>query len=226
MASVGTQLRSHPWRALFVLSVIALLAAHRPLLRTVLRSLVSEESWNSADCVLAMDGERCFQQAALRLKNGQGQRVLLMESLPSRVVRLGILPSPVEQARTQLAHEGISEASIEVIRGEPRTVHQRVEALGNWLADHPAARVTLLCPRLEGRLWRKAIDATLSPASADRVCVTSLHDSTLVEEAWWLDRNSAKQVLFSWLRLALGEPAGNSSDHTATVSRPFYQQLP
>lgn len=190
------------WRWVGVLAVLALAAVHRPILRAAAAALILEQSFERADFVLPAEGQACFHQAAGWLRRGAAQRVLLLDRYHERAVRLGVLPSRVQSARSQLAQEGVGEEAIAVVPGQPRTWWQWAAALAPWLREHPDARVTILCQRLQGRDLRLILDRTLPAEASARVRVFGLRDEMLPEDRWWLDRNGLKLVFTAWLRLA------------------------
>jgi len=82
--------------------------------------------------------------------------------------------------------------------------------LGDWLAEHPEARVTVLCSQFDSRGEAYVFRSVLGAEKAGRVRWLSLPDSRHDVTNWWHSRQGALCVLGSHVALLhtylVGEP--------------------
>lgn len=200
------------WGCLAVVLVLAACLAlwRRPVLQGMAAMLVVDEPAPQANCVLIGGGDGCFDVAAATWRANPSCRVLLMESPPGRLVRLGVLPTVEQTGRRALQARGVPPEAVEVIARRPDGPPTRTGRLEAWLEGHPDDRVLLLCDRFEGRQVRCLLDRGLGPAAAARVAVGGLPDRRYDETNWWRSRQGAKQWVLQGAALAqawcCGEP--------------------
>ena len=178
--------------------LIALVIAHRPVLRWLAEALVVESAWEQADDVLAWGDERALLEVVAWQQAGRAPRVLLFEQYPERVERLGIVPAQHEQQRAQLTARGVPATTIDVIPGQPRADFQRADNLAIWLAAHPEARVQMFCSPLHTRRLSGLLERKLTAQQFARVRVGGVADAELDASRWWLSRYGLKQVSSAW----------------------------
>ncbi|NQT16438.1 MAG: hypothetical protein HQ582_27010 [Planctomycetes bacterium] len=205
-----------------IVLVVALLACvwtcHPAVLRAVARVLVVDGGQGGAEYVWIRtdegpwpDGDRSYDRAAGLYREDTSRRILLMEPLASRVVRIGVLSRFEPVARRQLAARGVPEAAVTLLDGEPETPWDEARLLGTWMNDHPHGEVLLLCDRLESRRRRLVLDTVLGPTRAGRVGILALRDRRFDETNWWKSRCGAKCVFNGYVRLAYARRYGDTA---------------
>jgi hypothetical protein len=180
-------------RWLIVAAVLAGAAVFHPWLLTQAAAwLVAPEPRMQADCLAVLDGDRCFPYAATQYETGSVEQVLLIEDLPGRLVRLGVLPSRMEVGTRELERLGVPSAKIGSLAAPSRDEWAWVRELQRWLAAHPEVSVALVCDAFHSAYWQCVLDRTLTEPERGRVAVHPLRDRRYDETNWWKKRTGLK----------------------------------
>src|SRR5579863_6106807 len=134
---LATAPKSHRRWVVAVCLLLVASAFHAPLLRLSVSPLVARDQPRRADYLFIHSGDGRFGRAAEAYRGGEAKQILVLERQPTRLVRLGILPSRADECRRELARRGVPEDAIVVIPGAANTPWQMARCLGMWLRDHP-----------------------------------------------------------------------------------------
>jgi hypothetical protein len=178
-----------------------LLAVFHPLvLRGCARLLVVDQPLpESASHVLLCGGDRQFDRAAELLASGRCRGVLIQAGLPDRLAYLGILPTWTELCRRELGRRGVPDERLTVQETAGQRSWDGVRALGDWLMQHPDARLILLVDRFASGGLAYILRQTLRPEHVERVALCALPDRRYDETNWWRSRTGLKAFLTSVL---------------------------
>lgn len=179
--------RRRRWlRRLLVLAilVVGLYLCRVPILRGLAGWLVITEpvSKPTAVLLLTFDG---FAQAAELRQTCPDCQVIVVEYPPSRLVRMGILPSSFTQAKAIARRTGIPETGVSALEVSSGGTWDVARRLDRWLAEHPDADIAVYCSRFEGRRVRFIYHAVLKPEAAARVHVQGVPNGRYDETNWW-----------------------------------------
>jgi hypothetical protein len=173
--------------------LVGLGLAHRPLLRLAAGALVADDSDGGAPWLVPFDDGQVYTYAAERCRADAETRVLLIERAPDRLQALVGFPSWAEERRRMLLARGVAARAVEVLPAATEDDWDGARALRGWLADHPGARVAVLCDRFRSRRLRIVFDRVLGP-DADRARVVAVPDRRYDETNWW----RSKDGLVGW----------------------------
>jgi hypothetical protein len=178
-----------------------LLAVFHPLvLRGCARLLVVDQPLPpSATHVLLRGGDRQFDRAAELLASGRCRGVLIQAGLPDRLAYLGILPTWTELCRRELGQRGVPDERLTVQETAGQRSWDGARALGDWLTQHPDARLIVLVDRFASGELAYILRQTLRPEHAARVALCALPDRRYDETNWWRSRTGLKAFLGSVL---------------------------
>jgi uncharacterized SAM-binding protein YcdF (DUF218 family) len=182
-----------------------------PILQSVAAYLVVDER-GPADYVLILDGDGRYDRAASLYHSGSATRILLVESRPKRLERMGFRPSYITLSQRELAARGVPQDAVTVIPGQSRTDWDRARRLREWLQQQPAMSIVVLCNRFGGRRLRYIFDEILGADYAGRVRVSALPERGFGESDWWQNRQATVYVFDSYLRLAYDRLSGEDSE--------------
>jgi len=192
-----------------VLTMVALLTLHAPLLRGVACLLIVDQPVAKVThvAILGCGGryggpDRRYRAAAELFRSHALRAVLLFEAHRTRLVREGILPPDELVGREQLLKHRVPEPQISTLPGEARNIWDMSDRLGDWLRAHPTSRVVALADRFQSRQARVTLDAVLDPKLAQRVVVRALPDRRYDETDWWHSRRGWKSVFTNACGLA------------------------
>jgi hypothetical protein len=181
--------------------VFTIYLARAPLLHAVGSGLVVRDTTRNADFVLVLDGDRCYEEAARLYHEGTVPGILLIESVPSRLVRIGVLPSNEELARRELDKHGVPDAAIDIVGGPATSIWHAARRLEEWLAEHPGDSLIVLCPRFSGRELRWLHSQVLGPDELSRLFWHPLRDRRYDETNWWSRKEGVLSVFNSYVSL-------------------------
>ena len=211
--------------ALFGCAALLALAAalHAPLLTAAARVLVVDQSGTPATHLVLLGGDSRHDRAAAFLRENPAGRILLIEEVPDALVEHGVVPAAHVLDRRALAERGVPERAIEQLGSPAANDWQAMRRLGRWLADHPDARVAVLCDRFASRRLRIVVDAVLPPDAARRVSLRPLANHQYDETNWWRGRVGARQFVYAWLHLAYQRLRGEPPPRPATWDPDRYE---
>ncbi|MBS0205652.1 MAG: hypothetical protein JSS49_22340 [Planctomycetes bacterium] len=173
-----------------------------PLLRCLAAPLVISESSPMATTMLILGGDLRFDEAAQFCREDLHRHVLLEESPRGRLVRLGILPDPVELGRKELTRRGVRGDQIDVVSWTDPEDSLDME-LSRWLHEHPQAQVIVVCEAFSSREIRWRFDRELPRLLARRLAIRPLHHRSYDLSNWWHSKPGIMLFVRSWLGLIL-----------------------
>jgi hypothetical protein len=198
-----SRLRKWAIRLAVVVAIVAVLyLCRRPLLRGVGGCLVVDEPVQSGDVVLLLDADEGYEEAAQGYRGGRTTRVLLLETPPNRLQRLGILESDAEQKRKALLREEVRGDHVTVAPCPGRGDWNRARGLREWLTQHPDAAVVVLCDRMNSRRLRHIYGTILGAGLAGRVHWRALPHRWYDESNWWTNKAGLSACVNGYLGLA------------------------
>ncbi|MEK6238625.1 MAG: hypothetical protein N2C14_28230 [Planctomycetales bacterium] len=199
----AVRLRFRKWHALAVLLVVALVF-HQPLLRGTGGLLTRDDAGETGEFIVLASGNiqdlRRYDMAAELIASGEATKVLLIPGLPTRIQELGIAPTSEQLSRDELARRDVSPDVVWVYQQDPDRPRTDPQLLGDWLDEHPLARVTVLCDRFESGSFGWRCRSVTSPDAASRIQVRSLTGVAVDETNWWKSRGGWKLFGQSWFR--------------------------
>jgi hypothetical protein len=184
----GPPRRRTRWRRrLLILALVAGAAAllHAQILRGLAHVLVVEEIALQATAVVVLEeGDRRFDVAE-RLHRDQGSRVLLYRRRLDRLERIAIRMPSDEISRRELRERGVPESDMQSLREVPRGRSQLIRVLNEWLKEHPADSVDLLCDRFTSRAWKRVVAHGVDAGVERRIHMVPLRKREFDETNWW-----------------------------------------
>jgi hypothetical protein len=208
--------RRRSWRygLLGVVLVAACLYTFRaPILRGVASYLVVDEPFAAADYVLIQPyGDGRYDRAAELYHEGRVRSILLVKRRPTRLERMGLVPTFEALTQQALTARGVPAEAITMIPGPVRTDWERARSFHTWLEHQSVVRVLVLCDRFGGRKLRYIFDQMLGPNYAARVRLLSLPDREFDESNWWQKRSGAVDIFDTYVRLAFTRFVGEGSE--------------
>ncbi len=193
--------RYRRWLAVGGILVLALVVFHRPLLVGLGWLLVRDEPEIDFNTVLMLGGDRCYDEAALLLREDASRRVLLIPGAPDNLEKCGAMPAGEITARRLLEERGVPRGAILAADGHARNAWQCARLLQRWMAGHPGSRVLALCGRFDSARIRWVLDQELDSPTVARVSLRGLPDRVYDESNWWRTRRGAKELLSHGLTL-------------------------
>ncbi len=190
-------------RGLIVLVVVAFVTylTRDTLLHAVASGLVVRDTSRKADFALILGGDRCYEEASRQYHAGTVRGILLIEFIPSRLVRIGVLPSDEELARRELSKHGVPETAIEIVRGQATSMWDAARHTEEWLNEHSGARLLILCPRFSARERRWIFSRVLGTGEAGDLTWHGLRDRRYDETTWWHRKEGVLDVFNSYVSL-------------------------
>ena len=213
--SASSEQRTRRWWRRGLLAVLVLGTClylfRAPVLQSVAAYLVVDER-GPADDVLILDGDGRYDRAANLYQSGSATRILLAESCPKRLERMGLGPSSITLNQRELTARGVPQDAIVVIPGQSRTDWDRARGLREWLQQRPAVGIVVLCDRFGGRRLRYIFDEILGSEYAGRVRVSALPERRFGENDWWKNRQAIVYLFDSYVKLAYDRLSGEDSE--------------
>ena len=173
---------------------------HASLLRFVALGLIVDDRSGPAPAVLLLDGDRQFDVAA-ELSHAGAATILVYRSPPDRLARMGIMPRGDETARRELLKRGVSDENLEILAGDSASRSRIAKALGQWLADHPDQKVSVLCERFTSRTWTIVFQRAVAPPLANNIQIVPLRNRQFDETNWWRSKPGTMAFVNSCIRL-------------------------
>jgi len=217
------------WGAVFVILALGVWLLHAPALKGIGCLLVIDQSEDAISQICIHGDEfgvnsRYFDKAAALYKDDPARSILIIEPKTSRLVQSAILPAFAAVCRRELTARGVPDKAVSVLPGEAAHAWQSARLLGDWLQNHPDARVQLLCNRFSGRYYRTVLDATLEPASAARVGLSPVSNFRFDENNWWQSRYGVKGFLINFLLLSYAKLHGETVEIAPSWSADEYER--
>lgn len=190
---------------------LALYLFRAPLLSGAARLLVDEDPPAAPGFVVILSLGEELSEAARLCREEQAEGVLFLTGPPRLAQRLGVLTPDSETARRTLTQMGVADR-VQLLAHPGHRPWDGVRRLGEWLDEHPTARVTFLCGRFQGRKWRYLFHVLLAPGAAARVRLRSLAKPDYDESNWWHCKEGkldffAEAIAYAHVRL-VGEGEG------------------
>jgi hypothetical protein len=184
-----------------------------PILRGVATYLVLDEQSTTTDYILILPGvDKRYERAAVMYHGGSANGILLVETRPMRLERMGFAPSFGALSQRELVAYGVPANSIMVIPGQGRTDWDRARSLRDWLEQRPDARVLVFCDRFGGRKFRYIFDQVLGAEHAHQVRVTCIPERSFDENNWWQHREAVVAVFDAYVHVAYARFCGEDSE--------------
>lgn len=201
-----------------IVAIAVLIAvAHVPILRGLALALIADDPMPSADQVLVLRADYCFDRAAEMYHRGTISRILVMDRPANRLVRMGVVPSKKEQCLRELRRRDIGAEAVSPLPGSDEIPWQVARALRAWLAEHPGARVLVLCERFESGDLRFVGSRVMDASQAERVAFRGLPDHRFDETNWWWSRAGVRAFAGAAFNLAYDRVRGEDAHPTAEI---------
>lgn len=178
------------------LLMAALYLLRAPLLQAAAGLLVSADPLEPREALLLQGGDQTYARAAQLYHDGWVKHLLLIESFPNRLQRLGIVPTNEEKALRALLAEGVPREAVTVLEGIARNDWERAWRLRAWLIEHPSIRLTIQCGRFNSRRLRWVFTRVLGADLAQRVAYHPVPERRFDETNWW-QRKEGLLVVFN-----------------------------
>lgn len=199
-----------------------------PILSGAAWPLIVDDRPEDFDCVWVLrSADRGYEVAARLHQERRSRRIAVLEPQPSRLVRLGILPSDEVVLRRELAARGagVPEEAVLVIGRGSRNAWQGARQLAGWLQQHPEARVLALVNRFHSARLRSILDAVLGADDAKRVLILAIPHREYDEGNWWRSRMGVKAFMFAWLGRVYTSWAGEPEEPPALLDPDSFDRL-
>lgn len=211
--------------------VLGIWIVHAPVLRSLARPLVADESVGDANLIclhereFEVEGKDGFDLAAKWRREDPARSVVLIVPFPSRAVEVGAMPPFEEIAQRQLTDRGVPKGAILVASGNARNDWEKAGVLQAWLRDHPGRQLILVSSRFHSGSLRYVLDTVLDPGDAARIHLLAVADPSCGEGNWWKSRSGVKAFMFGWLDLSYAHLFGAGGDVAPTWSVAEYRTL-
>jgi hypothetical protein len=178
--------------AVVLLVLASLFLGRGPILHAVGALLVAEDADEVVTADVLFDLDLDPAQLAQRYR-ASPRPLLLLRWAPSRLVLTGLVPPACQRVQAALERCGVDRNRVQELPAQAHGFWDGARALHAWLADHPAARVAVLCERFDSRRLRYILDCVLGPDTG-RAAVVALADENIHEANWW----RSKAGFFRW----------------------------
>jgi uncharacterized SAM-binding protein YcdF (DUF218 family) len=196
-----------------VFLAVCLYGFRAPILRSVAGYLVVEDPPAAADYVLVQPyGDGRYDRAAELYHSGLVHAILLVHRPPSRLERMGLLPTFETLTQHALVARGVPAQAITVLPGPARTDWERARWLRAWLEHQPPVHVIVFSDRFGGRKLRYIFDQMLGPDYAGCVRLLCLPGHRYDENNWWHQRTATVDIFDTYVRLAFTRLVGEGSE--------------
>ena len=207
-----------PSRRVWVALAIVLigLGLHAPVLRALAWPLIANEPAQDASYLClhgtehCVDGDDAFDRAADWYHEDSAREILVLDSPPSRLVEIGALPSLEQRCRRELVGRRVPDEAIQRLAGRAIDDWDGAHVLADWLRDHPAARIALVCSRFNGGRLRYVVGRVMEQGIAARIRIVAPPTPHGVERNWWRSRDGVKDFMFAWLGLVYAWSEGEN----------------
>jgi hypothetical protein len=178
------------WLLLIVALAALLFVFRRTILTSVCACLVLDTPLLSADYLLIMGGDRSEDTAADLYHEGVVSRVVIFETVPSRLDRLKVTEPHAAFLEKQLVKRQVPKAFIEVVPAKARSSWDVMRSLDRWLATRPAGtQVLICCERLDSRRFAWQLDQVLSEEHRKNARIVPVTHRNFDESTWWQSKD-------------------------------------
>jgi hypothetical protein len=164
--------------------------------------LVVDEPAQPGDVILLLDADGGYEEAAQTYRAGLTRRVLMLETVPGRLQRMGIVETEAERKRKALVREEVPEDGVTVVACPGRGDWNRARGLRAWLTQNPDAGVVVLCDRMNSRRLRRIFRTILGVDIAVRVRWRAVPHRWYDESNWWNNKAGVTGCVNAYLGLA------------------------
>jgi|SRR5581483_11267542 len=200
------------WLTVLAVLVLILYVARAPLLRGLARSLMVESHQPGVSYLVLVGGDRTVTEA-VELSREEGVKgVLLLDTAPSRLVRLGILEPRVQSYRRELEERGLDRERIQILSAGAKDPWSLARFLREWLGDHEGVRVTLLCHCFDSRRMQYILNQELGSEAESRIFIRAVPAAEYDEYNWWECKRGRMDIAESLLKLVHAR-AGRESEN-------------
>ncbi len=181
--------------------LVALISFHEQVLTAIGKGLVRSQPLPETGALLLWrDADGNYDLAAKVHRENPERKILLIQSEPDRLQRLGLVQTDVAQFKQELERRGIPEDGAEIIPVEMDAPTSAAIRLRWWLEKHPEETICLVCDEFRSRQVSGEFRRGLSDLS-ERTTVHGLPDRRYAPEDWWTTRSGIRTVIFAWLQL-------------------------
>lgn len=205
--------------------MLALVAAllvwqHPVLLRAFARPLVNagksshppeavEYIWLRSDTGVAPAGDGALDAAAALWRANPKAKILLTQSISSRLVELGVLPSYPETVRRELEPRGVPPEAIRLVEAAEGGPALEVRAVLDYLASRMPpenskneVHVVVFGEQFAASAMQCEIDRALAESTLPvAIHRRGLRDRRFGAEDWWRSRSGVKACMYGYLGL-------------------------
>lgn len=189
---------------LVLLLLIALAAAHGPLLRAIGGYLIARDPLVHADAIVVLAGGHPAREiaAAALFREGWAPRVILTRATtPSHVealLRLGIRAHDFQgEARLALEKSGVPAAAIVTLDEPARITEAELRIVHRFAREHGYRRVILVSSA--EHLRRVRLIWARQSGDAIEGLTWPVPDDDFTPDSWWRDRRLAEAALHEYL---------------------------
>jgi uncharacterized SAM-binding protein YcdF (DUF218 family) len=198
-----------------VLLVVVAWGARHHALRSLGAVLVHEDTLVPSDvAVVSIASPRGSALDAVKLyRRGLVREVWVShwrtDPVDRRMAALGVrVPRPDEVARAVLEHGGVPASAIHLLDEPVAGLEAEMAVLGRALRSAAVRRVIVLTARTHTARARVLLRDAFAPGVG--VLVRAPHSDQFTPDAWWRDRDAAREVLLEylkWARLLVSGPS-------------------
>jgi hypothetical protein len=182
--------------------IVGLAWGRGPILRQIYRFLVVDEGVEAAAFAFVGDGDGgTLDKAAELLRQGKVQRLILIGDTCHRVVRLHIVPDPIDSLRSRFALRGIPASAIGVIPGSGGTFRENVRDVSRFLGEADRPLAVYVAPETRSRYARYVTDVVLDKAAASSLRIVAAPQRKFNSGNWWNSAAGWRGVFDSYFRL-------------------------
>jgi hypothetical protein len=140
-------------------------------------------------------------------------------------VKAGVVPTLEAVLRKELGARGIDGKAIAAVPVKTGGTWRMARRLREWLAEHPEASVTFLCPELHSRRTAYVTRGVLGKDLAERVRWRAFPDERFTTSNWWKSRQGIVEVVGAWIALAHAYLGGEPPETAAWDPDQYEQSL-
>jgi hypothetical protein len=194
------------------------------LLRVVAEPLIEAGPVGPVDCVLILDGDRCYDRAVELLREEPARRLLVVDHMPRRLERQGILPPFVTVARRELAARGLTDDLLTTVPAQAVTEWDEARALRGWLDGQGAGRVAILCDRFHSRKVGTVFHKVLGDERWQRVRLLPVASRWYDENDWWRHKEGLLDLFTAYAQLGHVWACGDDTEEWREWDADAYEQ--
>lgn len=162
--------------------------------------------------LLAVDGDRLFDRVTQYYNSADNIYILVVEWQPSRLQRMGILPTSDTLIHREFSTRGLPDNRITFLKCKKITDWEMARQLRDWLFDHSDAHVCLMCDQFGSRRKLFILRSVLG-ADIKRVTIHPLLHRWYDETNWWQSKRGWLGLFQSYLQLVYTCLVGEDKDN-------------